>query len=74
MNTIFAGTSTKTNPNAMKTIVSDTIFTNVAMTSDGGIYWEGLEKDTPEDLKITDWHGKEWTRGSKTPSSHPNSR
>lgn len=71
---VAPGTSNKTNPNAMKTIVSDTIFTNVAMTSDGGVYWEGLEKDIPQDLKITDWLGKEWPRGSTTPSSHPNSR
>lgn len=58
----------------MKTIVKDTIFTNVALTSDGGVYWEGLENEIPDHIKITDWHGKQWTKGSKTPSAHPNSR
>lgn len=46
----------------------------MAVTSDGGVYWEGLENETPKDVKITDWQGKEWCRDSKTPAAHPNSR
>ena len=68
------GTSNSTNPIAMKTIFKDTIFTNVAMTSDGGVYWEGLEKEVPSDVQITDWLGNEWKKTSKTPAAHPNSR
>lgn len=68
------GTSNSTNPNAMKTIFSDTIFTNVGMTSDGGVFWEGLEDEVPESMRIVDWLGKEWSRDSKTTAAHPNSR
>lgn len=49
----FQGTNFATNPNAMLTIQKNTIFTNVAKTSDGGIFWEGLEKETADDVEIT---------------------
>ncbi|XP_078045578.1 phosphoenolpyruvate carboxykinase [GTP] [Augochlora pura] len=71
---VAPGTSFATNPNAMKTIFKDTMFTNVAATSDGGVFWEGLEKEISENVEITDWRGKKWTRESKTPAAHPNSR
>ncbi|CAD5118136.1 DgyrCDS6872 [Dimorphilus gyrociliatus] len=72
---VAPGTSKKTNPNAMETIQSNTIFTNVAETSDGGFYWEGLEDDIDiSKLQITSWKGQEnWTPG-KEPAAHPNSR
>ena len=63
-----------TNPNAMKTILTNTIFTNVAKTSDGGIYWEGLEDETPPDVEVTSWLGEKWTKDSGKPAAHPNSR
>lgn len=71
---VAPGTSTATNPNAMKTIFKNTIFTNVAATSDGGVYWEGLEKEIGDDIGITDWRGNKWSKESKTPAAHPNSR
>lgn len=71
---LITGTSFKTNPNAMKTVFKNTIFTNVAQTSDGGVFWEGMEDEIPADVQITDWHGNPWQRGSKTPAAHPNSR
>ena len=65
-----------TNPNAMLTVQSNTIFTNVAGTSDGGFFWEGLEKETDPNVSITSWLGEEnWSKASsKTPAAHPNSR
>ncbi|CAK9809771.1 Phosphoenolpyruvate carboxykinase [GTP] [Anthophora plagiata] len=71
---VAPGTSFSTNPNAMKTIFKNTIFTNVAATNDGGVFWEGLEKEIDENVEITDWRGNKWTRGSKSPAAHPNSR
>ncbi|XP_015588869.1 phosphoenolpyruvate carboxykinase [GTP] [Cephus cinctus] len=71
---VAPGTSTTTNPNAMKTIFKNTLFTNVATTSDGGVYWEGMENEINEDVEIVDWLGKKWIRGSKVPAAHPNSR
>lgn len=68
------GTSNSTNPIAMQTIFKDSIFTNVAMTSDGGVFWEGLENEIPSDVKITDWLGKEWKKDSGSFAAHPNSR
>lgn len=69
------GTSMKTNPNAMLTIQKNTVFTNVAETSDGGFFWEGLEDATPPNVKITSWLGMEnWTPDVGKPSAHPNSR
>ncbi|XP_012286768.1 phosphoenolpyruvate carboxykinase [GTP] [Orussus abietinus] len=71
---VAPGTSMATNPNAMKTIFSNTLFTNVASTSDGGVYWEGLEKEVSEDVEIVDWYGNKWTHQSTKPAAHPNSR
>ncbi|KAL0107686.1 hypothetical protein PUN28_014768 [Cardiocondyla obscurior] len=71
---VAPGTSSATNPNAMKTVFKNTIFTNVASTSDGGVYWEGLEKEIADDVKIVDWKGNDWFKGSKIPAAHPNSR
>lgn len=72
---VAPGTSNETNPNAMRTIFRNTIFTNVASTSDGGVYWEGLENTLRADVSITDWLGKPWDRATaKTPAAHPNSR
>ncbi|XP_017771561.1 PREDICTED: phosphoenolpyruvate carboxykinase [GTP]-like isoform X2 [Nicrophorus vespilloides] len=73
---VAPGTSYSSNPNAMKTIFENTIFTNVASTSDGGVFWEGMEDEVDfSQIKITDWLGKPWVKGeSKTPAAHPNSR
>lgn len=72
---VAPGTSYETNPNAMETVVKDTLFTNVAYTSDGGVFWEGLEDTLEPGVKVTDWLGNPWELGvSKTPAAHPNSR
>ena len=73
----FKGTSMESNPNAMATITSNTVFTNVAETPDGGFWWEGLEKDIPVEGKtLIDWTGKPWTKATSNnkPAAHPNSR
>ncbi|KAI6645798.1 Phosphoenolpyruvate carboxykinase, mitochondrial [Oopsacas minuta] len=72
---VAPGTNMSSNPNAMKTILKNTIFTNVAHTSDGGVYWEGLEKEVPLIGKeVTSWLGDPWTPDSGKPAAHPNSR
>ncbi|XP_066945521.1 phosphoenolpyruvate carboxykinase, cytosolic [GTP]-like [Macrobrachium rosenbergii] len=72
---VAPGTSMHTNPVAMKTVLSNTIFTNVAKTSDGGVFWEGLEKETPNNVTITSWLGDtNWSKESGKPAAHPNSR
>lgn len=71
---VAPGTNYATNPNAMLTAQKNTIFTNVAKTSDGGIFWEGLEKEI-KDVSITSWLGEaNWTKASGKPAAHPNSR
>jgi phosphoenolpyruvate carboxykinase (GTP) len=69
---VAPGTSYKSNPNAMKMVEHDSIFTNVAMTPDGDVWWEGMDNDPPESL--SDWKGKPWKKGSKDKAAHPNSR
>lgn len=71
---VAPGTSMATNPNAMKTIFKNTIFTNVAKTNEGGVFWEGMEKEISNDVEITDWHNNEWNFDVKSPAAHPNSR
>lgn len=60
---VAPGTSTRTNPNAMHTIQRNTIFTNVAETSEGGVYWEGIDQMIPAGVTISTWQGKPWQPG-----------
>jgi phosphoenolpyruvate carboxykinase (GTP) len=70
---VAPGTGWETNPNAMRAIArGGSVFTNVALTDDGDIWWEGMTSQPP--AHVTDWKGRDWTPDSGEPSSHPNSR
>lgn len=69
---VAPGTSNKSNPNALQSVTKNTLFTNVATTPDGDVWWEGMDGDVPEEL--TDWKGNPWKKGSKEKAAHPNSR
>lgn len=79
---VAPGTNDKSNPNAMKTVFKNSVFTNTGVTSDGGVFWEGMDKDRlkREGISVTTWKGvKDWQNltkdeQKKTPASHPNAR